>query len=229
MQDNPSFSRTIKTFSRRQSRLTEGQKSALENFMGKHGLTPNTVETFLSSQPEQKVTILEIGFGNGDSLVEQASNFPDQHFIGIEVYDAGIGHCLAEIEKNKLNNLKLMQADAVEILTDNFLDNCLDRVQIFFPDPWHKNRHHKRRLVQKDFVSLLIKKLKVGGEIHFATDWMPYAKHAEEVLTDNAALTSVRNDETIFERPDYRPETKFERRGIRLGHQVCDLIFRRVC
>jgi tRNA (guanine-N7-)-methyltransferase len=173
--------------------------------------------------------ILEIGFGMGDSLLAMAERFPQQNFIGIEVHVPGVGRLVNEAHKRNINNLKVFCADATDVLADCIPDNSLARLQLYFPDPWHKNRHHKRRIVQPDFVRLVAQKLKHHGVLHMATDWQPYAEAMMEVASSCALLQNSAGAQQYSERPDYRPETKFERRGQQLGHGVWDLLFHRHC
>ena len=170
--------------------------------------------------------VIEIGFGNGASLAEMAKSKPDTDFLGIEVHRPGVGQLLNLIDKNGLSNLRVACTDAVELLKHRIADNSLDRLQLFFPDPWHKKRHHKRRIIQPDFVKLLAKKIKLGGHLHMATDWQHYA---EQMLTDFSDNTNFKNcaDDKYIPRPDYRPLTKFEHRGQKLGHGIWDLLYKR--
>ena len=172
-------------------------------------------------------TVLEIGFGMGASLVTMAGNNPQQNFLGIEVHSPGVGACLADAHEAKLSNLRVMCHDAVEVLENMIPDGSLDMVQLFFPDPWHKARHNKRRIVQTPFVELVLRKLKTGGVFHMATDWQPYAEHMLEVMNGVAGYRNLSSDNDYVPRPDSRPLTKFELRGQRLGHGVWDLMFER--
>lgn len=177
----------------------------------------------------QAPRILEIGFGNGDSLAEIARHHPDNDYIGIEVHRPGVGHLLMKIEELGLSNLRVMCADAVEVLEQQIPDGSLDGLYLFFPDPWHKKRHHKRRQVQPSWAQLVRRKLKCGGRLHMATDWQHYAEHMLEVLTAAEGFENTSPSGNYVPKPDYRPETKFERRGQRLGHGVWDLVFEKVC
>jgi tRNA (guanine-N7-)-methyltransferase len=172
-------------------------------------------------------TVLEIGFGMGHSLVAMAAAAPDKNFIGIEVHGPGIGACLLEAESRGVDNLRLYQHDAVEVLRDSIAADSLATVQIFFPDPWHKKRHHKRRLIQPEFVELLRSRLQLGGILHLATDWQPYAEHILEVLSKASNWRNLAGEKGYVPRPLERPLTKFEQRGERLGHGVWDLKFER--
>ncbi|GAB5382486.1 MAG: tRNA (guanosine(46)-N7)-methyltransferase TrmB [Aliiglaciecola sp.] len=219
----------VRSFVKREGRLTKGQARALEEFWPAMGLEHKNgmlemAQTFGRDAP----VVLEIGFGMGTSLVEMASNEPDKNFIGIEVHRPGVGTCMASADEKGVTNLRVFEHDAVEVLADCIPDASLQRVQLFFPDPWHKKRHHKRRIVQADFVEKLRKKLEVGGVFHMATDWENYAEHMLEVMKQAPGFKnqSVTND--FVPRPDNRPLTKFEQRGHRLGHGVWDLMFERV-
>lgn len=215
--------RTIRSFVLRQGRLTKGQEHALTHLWPIFGIDyqSGTNIEFNHSQP----TVLEIGFGMGASLVEMAKAAPSKNFIGIEVHKPGVGACLMAIEDNQLSNLKVMCHDAVEVLENMIPDNSLDKVQIFFPDPWHKARHNKRRIIQPEFVNLISQKLKSGGILHLATDWQHYAEHMLEVLSNADAFTNLSSTNDYVPRPEDRPITKFEKRGQNLGHGVWDLQF----
>ncbi len=218
---------TIRSFIRRQGRITLAQHRALEDLWPIYGLaadqTLNAQQVFGRTAP----LVLEIGFGNGESLAAMAKASPDTDFIGIEVHRPGVGHLLLCADEQGLTNLRVYCADAIEILTQHIADASLDRVQLFFPDPWPKKRHHKRRIVRPDFLDLICRKLKSGGVFHAATDWEPYAEHMAEALAACPALISLAEASAFSPRPAYRPLTKFETRGQRLGHGVWDLIYRR--
>lgn len=217
--------RTIRSFVLRQGRLTKGQEQALTNLWPLFGIE------YHSNSPicfdENKPVVLEIGFGMGASLVEMARNAPDKNFLGIEVHKPGVGACLMAIEENQLSNLKVMCHDAVEVLENMIPNHSLDKVQIFFPDPWHKARHNKRRIIQPQFVQLIRQKLKEGGILHLATDWQNYAEHMLEVLTEAEGFENLSATGDYIPRPEDRPITKFEKRGQNLGHGVWDLQFRK--
>lgn len=223
-QNNPNFMRRIRSFVKREGRLTPGQETAIKTGWPIFGLDPtaliNPSELFLNDNP----VTLEIGFGNGESLAEMASNNPDRNFIGIEVHRPGVGHLLRVVLEKELSNVRVFDTDAIDVLQHAIPDHSLDCVQLFFPDPWHKKRHHKRRIVQTSFLDLIHSKLKTGGYFHAATDWENYAEHIMETLiTHNGFVNSVKQG--YAERPAHRPLTKFENRGLRLGHGVWDLIF----
>jgi tRNA (guanine-N7-)-methyltransferase len=169
---------------------------------------------------------LEIGFGDGVSLAEMAKSDPERDFIGIEVHRPGVGRLLHLINEQGLSNVRVMDDDAVEIIKNRIPEGSLDRVQLFFPDPWHKKRHNKRRIVQPEFVSLIASRLKMGGVFHLATDWEPYAEHMAEVMEASEEFAS-QSDSPYSMKPETRPTTKFERRGLKLGHGVWDLLYKK--
>ncbi len=220
-------SRPIRSFVLRQGRLTAAQERAVDTLLPLFGI-PYGAETldldavFGRSAPK----ILEIGFGMGGATAVIAAANPGQDYLGIEVHTPGVGNLLKLVEEQGLTNLRVIQHDAVEVLRFMIADSTLDGVHIFFPDPWHKKRHHKRRLLQAEFVNLLCAKLKPAGYLHFATDWEEYARWTLEVLHDQPLL--INTAEEYAPRPEYRPLTKFEQRGLNLGHGVWDLIYRRV-
>jgi len=220
-------SRRIRSFVRREGRLTPGQHRALETLWPKYGLAVEgdnkPAELFGRSAP----VTLEIGFGNGASLADMAANEPDADFIGIEVHRPGVGSLLRKLEERGIDNVRVFCHDAVEILEHNIADGCLHRVLLLFPDPWPKKKHHKRRLVQPAFVALVARKLNADGHFHMATDWQPYAEHMLKVMEASQNFINCRGTGQYSDRPDYRPVTKFEKRGQRLGHAVWDLVYRR--
>lgn len=220
------FTRRIRSFVKREGRLTKGQAAALERQWPLMGLKyqAETID-FSQSFGREAPLVLEIGFGMGQSLVQMAAAEPHSDFIGIEVHGPGVGACLMEAEVHELTNLRVIQHDAVEVLEHCVADGSLSRVQIFFPDPWHKKRHHKRRLIQRPFVELLQRKLKTGGVLHLATDWENYAEHMLEVMHSASGWQNLSASGDFIPRPDERPLTKFEQRGHRLGHGVWDMQF----
>ncbi len=225
MTDVP-YLRRIRSFVRREGRLTPGQQRAMDQLFPRFGIEeseqPLDLDTiFQRSAPR----ILEIGFGNGESLAEIAKNHPQNDYIGIEVHRPGVGHLLLQIEELGLTNVRVICADAVEVLEKQIPDNSLDSLYLFFPDPWHKKRHHKRRQVQPEWAQLVRRKLKLGGQLHLATDWQNYAEHMLEVMSHAEGFANLSDSNDYVVKPEYRPETKFERRGMRLGHGVWDLLF----
>ena len=218
--------RKIQSFVKRSGRLSKAQSIGLNELWNDYGINLNGKllnfeELFLN----QNNVTLEVGFGNGDSLLEMAIQQPNQNFLGIEVYEAGVGRLINEANKNQLVNLKIIKDDAVEVLNDNIPDNSISHFQLFFPDPWHKKRHHKRRIVQTSFLDLLTKKLKNNGIVHIATDWENYAEQIMETLESHLHFKNCAGDHIYSERPGQRPLTKFENRGQKLGHGVWDIIF----
>jgi tRNA (guanine-N7-)-methyltransferase len=208
-----------------------GQERALAELGPRYLLpfTPGLALDWPALFGRQAPRVLEIGFGMGDATAAIAAALPGTDFIGCEVHVPGVGALLKRIGEQQLSNLRILQHDAVEVLQQMVADASLDGVHIFFPDPWHKKRHHKRRLVQPPFVQLLARKLRPGAYLHCATDWQPYAEQMLDVLAAEPALTNNASPggAGYAERPAYRPLTKFEQRGLRLGHGVWDLVFLR--
>ncbi len=227
LQENK-YLRRIRSFVLREGRLTKGQQRSLDLFWPTMGLeyqaTPYDMTAVFGREAD---LVLEIGFGMGKSLVQMAKAAPDKDFIGIEVHKPGVGACLGEAETEGVKNLRVFEHDAIEILNDSIADNSLSTVQLFFPDPWHKKRHHKRRIVQAEFAQLLRRKLKIGGVFHMATDWENYAEHMLEVMKVAEGYSNLSETNDYVPRPEHRPLTKFENRGVNLGHGVWDLMFRK--
>jgi tRNA (guanine-N7-)-methyltransferase len=218
--------RRIKSFVTRAGRMGTGQIRALKELAPRYAVPHQRGlvdwdAVFGRAAPR----VLEIGFGMGDATARIAALKPDVDFIGCEVHEAGVGALLQRIEEGSLRNLRLVQHDAVEVLADMIPKGSLQGVHLFFPDPWHKKRHHKRRLVQAPFIADLVQYLAPGGYFHAATDWEPYAQQMLAVLSAEPALENTADG--FAPKPDYRPLTKFEARGLRLGHGVWDLVFRR--
>jgi tRNA (guanine-N7-)-methyltransferase len=220
----PIHTRPIRSFALRGGHMSEAQKRAYNAGMPKWsiGFDPKVTD-FNRHFPKPAPLVLEIGFGMGETSAHIAVLQPENNFIGAEVYTSGVGSLLKLIEQNALDNLRVIQHDAVEILQTMIAPNSLHGVHIFFPDPWHKARHNKRRLIQGPFASLVASRIQAGGYLHCATDWEPYAKQMLEVLSNEAALKN--SAEGFATRPTYRPVTKFENRGLKLGHGVWDLVF----
>ncbi len=221
------YIRKIRSFVRREGRLTRGQQRALDELLPRVELRPDRPADLDALFGRTAPRTLEIGFGNGDSLAQLAGQEPEHDFIGIEVHRPGVGHLLQQVEENNLANVRVSTEDAVEVITYAIPDDSLDRVLILFPDPWHKKRHHKRRLVQPAFIGLLSRKLKAGGILHMATDWADYAEHMLDVMQQSSVFRNCAGKGNYSQKPAYRSLTKFEQRGIRLGHQVYDLVFER--
>jgi len=221
--------RTIKSFVMRAGRMTEGQQRGLDHGWPRFGLElDNGPLDFDQVFGRQAPRTFEIGFGMGHSTLEMAAAAPDQDFIGVEVHSPGVGALLSGLLSQNLNNVRVYSCDALEVLRECVADSSLDRVLLFFPDPWHKSRHHKRRIVQPSFAELVRKKLKVGGVLHMATDWEAYAEHMLDVMSVAPGFRNQAVNGQYVDRPEERPITKFERRGERLGHGVWDLKFERV-
>lgn len=228
--DAKPFYRRIRSFVRREGRLTPGQQRALDELLPRFGLPlpEPAVPLDLSAIFEREAPVtLEIGFGDGESLAEQAAQNPERDYIGTEVHRPGVGHLLREVERRGLTNVRVSDHDAVELLEHYIAPGSLDGVQVYFPDPWHKKRHHKRRLIQPPFVRLLASRMRPGGRLHLATDWAEYAEHMMEVLKECAQWFVPDGPVPAPGRPPERPVTKFERRGERRGHEVADLLYRR--
>ncbi|MFT4058785.1 MAG: tRNA (guanosine(46)-N7)-methyltransferase TrmB [Legionella sp.] len=221
--------RRIKSYVLRAGRVSNRQQQGLDFWLQDYELfitgTSWNLETIFGRQAD---TIVEIGFGMGTSLLTMAQNSPELNYIGIEVHQAGVGSLAADLHDHKITNVRIVAYDAVEVFKTQIADNSLSGVQIFFPDPWHKKRHHKRRLIQPEFIRLLTQKLKPAGFIHCATDWQAYAEHMLEVLSSESALRNSQVDGGYSPKPQSRGLTKFEQRGERLGHGVWDLIFIKV-
>lgn len=229
MSESPGRRRPIRSYVLRTGRMTPGQQRAFDEHWQRWGLDyadgpPDFDEAFGRPGPR----VLEIGFGMGQSLLEMAAAAPGKNFIGVEVHRPGVGRLLHGMADSGVRNIRVYCHDAVEVLGDCVADGSLDAVQIFFPDPWHKKRHHKRRLIQPPFVELLVRKLKSGGLLHLATDWENYAEQMLEVLGAAEGLVNTSEDGRFAPRPAQRPLTKFEQRGERLGHGVWDLVFRKI-
>lgn len=215
----------IRSFIRRQGRITQGQQLALARYWDKYCLSPSLAlvpqEIFGRSAP----LIIEIGFGNGDCLAQMAAAYPDHDYLGVEVHTPGVGRLIRQLEDRQITNARIYRHDAVEVLEKAIPDHSLSGIHLFFPDPWPKKKHHKRRIVRPEFVEIITRKLTLGGYFHAATDWEDYAENMLAVLMANNRLTNASASQTYCERPGYRPLTKFEQRGLNLGHGVWDLIF----
>lgn len=219
----PSLRRKIRSFVKRQGRTSKRQLDAINTLMPRYGIKFSGKPFDLALLFEREApTVVEIGFGMGDTLARMALDNPQINYLGIEVHTPGIGNLLATIDEHNISNIRIINHDAVEVLQQSVTDGALDRVQIFFPDPWPKKRHHKRRLVQPNFITLLSRKIKSGGVLHIATDWENYAQYIEEMFLTNSKFTRLPGDT-----PNQRPTTKFEKRGLELGHGVWDLIYGR--
>ncbi|MCP5246377.1 MAG: tRNA (guanosine(46)-N7)-methyltransferase TrmB [Burkholderiales bacterium] len=217
---------TIRSFVLRQGRVSNAQRRACETLLPKYGVLFNKAQIDLAAVFGRRATrILEIGFGMGETTAAIAEEHPENDYLAIEVHTPGVGSLLNQIETRQLTNLRIIQHDAVEVMQYMLPPESLDGVHIFFPDPWPKARHHKRRLIQPPFISSLCEYMKQDAYLHIATDWEDYAQHILDVLTNEPKLSNSATD--YADRPDYRPLTKFEQRGIKLGHSVRDLVFHR--
>lgn len=208
--------------------MTPAQTAALETLWPRYGIdykpAPLDLDTLFGRAAPR---VLEIGFGNGDALLAQAALRPDQDFIGVEVHRPGAGSLLRRAAQSDLDNLRVSTHDAVEVVRDQLPHGSFAAVHVFFPDPWPKKRHHKRRIIQPDFVAMLAERLEDGGRLHLATDWEPYAEWMLELLRGSDALVNADPGDAYSPRPESRLETRFERRGLGLGHTVRDLLFTR--
>ena len=220
--------RPVRSFVIRSARMTRAQRRAFDLHWPEYGIDPgdsqlNYTELFHRDAP----TYLEIGFGMGQSLVAMARMRPDDNFIGVDVCKPGVGSVIAAAKSAEVTNLRIIEGDAVELLRQRINSESLSGVYIFFPDPWPKRRHQKRRLIQTPFVELVCSRLQPGGVLHVATDWQDYAEQIERLLSGSELLTNCAADSPYSPRPDYRSLTKYEARGQRLGHGVWDLIYRK--
>lgn len=210
----------IRSYVRREHRITPGQERALEEYWPKYGLD---IQTGFWECPKE--CILEIGFGMGHSLLAMAEKFPEKMFIGVEVHRPGIGALFAAATKRGVNNIKVYCEDCLYVLKQSIKDESLSQIQIFFPDPWPKNRHHKRRLVQPEFTALLLQKLKPNGYLHLATDWQDYAQQMLQIIESVPGFKNEAGKGQFLSHRNDRPLTKFETRGIKLNHKIWDLLF----
>ena len=227
-QEQPGKRRTIRSFVRRAGRLTPPQQRALDELWPTFGIDFSADELDLDRIFERSAPrTLEIGFGNGKTLVQQAMESPATDFIGIEVHEPGVGHCLLAAQDAGLSNLRLVAHDAIEVLQTQIPLASLQRINLYFPDPWPKKRHHKRRIVQHSFLSLCADRLVSGGSLHIATDWENYAEHIAAVLAESDRFSCADSREHDGDNPLDRPMTKFERRGLRHGHRIWDWRFER--
>lgn len=221
--------RAIRSFVQREGRITRAQQRALDELWPRYGIDAGDAPLDFSALFGRVAPIvLEIGMGDGETLLELAGRSPGTDFVGVEVHRPGLGHCLLGIEARGLANLRLIAQDAVEVLERRVADGVLDEVLLYFPDPWPKKRHHKRRIVQPAFVDLIDRRLKPGGVLRLATDWAPYAEQMRDVMAGCTAFAPASAAGARVARPAARPLTKFERRGERLGHEVFDFEYRRV-
>lgn len=226
--DSPHPRRAVRSFVLRGGRLTPGQERAFASLWPRWGIDigPEPVDleaAFGNTNP----VYLEIGFGNGESLLAMALANPERNYLGVEVHPPGVGHLLLRLEANACDNVRVVRGDAIDVLDRALAPDSLAGVYLFFPDPWHKKRHHKRRIVQPAFLDRVCHVLRRGGSLHMATDWEDYARHMLQTLQADTRFENLAADGGFIPRPQDRPLTKFEQRGQRLGHGVYDLVFRR--
>ncbi len=226
MEERTTRRRPIRSYVRRTGRLTPSQQKALIELWPAFGIEYSATCLDLESVFGRAAPIvLEIGFGNGETLVQQALENPDKDYLGVEVHEPGIGHCLLKAQEAGVSNLRLLMHDAIDVITAQIPCKSLSRVNLYFPDPWPKKRHHKRRIVQHDFLELVAGRLQCGGTLNVATDWANYAEHIDELLSRSDHFTCSERREHDGDRPLDRPQTKFELRGLRKGHQIYDWCF----
>ena len=219
--------RKVRSFVRRPGRATAAQRRALAELLPRYGVDAEQGPVDLAAIfGRDAPRVLDIGFGDGEALVTNALNNHGVDYVGVEVHEPGIGHLLLLLEHAGAANVRVIARDAAEVVPQLFADSSFDAVDLLFPDPWPKKRHHKRRLVQPPFVAEIARVLKAGGFLHVATDWADYARHTREVLAADTRFTPVTAEELRNEPLAVRPPTKFERRGVRLGHEVADLYYR---
>ena len=222
--------RPIKSFVLRQGRLTSAQQHALDKHWLTYGIDfSEQVLSFTKLFNNESEVIVEIGFGNGESLLQQAKNQPEYNFIGIEVHGPGVGHLIHLANSESIHNIRIIRHDAVEVLRHQLADNSLQQLQLFFPDPWHKKRHQKRRIINPAFIQLVHKKLKPGGFFHMATDWQHYAKQMLAEMDTAEGFLNTSGSGNYSQNRGTRCESKFEHRGLKLGHGVWDLIYEKQC
>lgn len=228
MTDSQPARRTIRSFVRRTGRMTPAQVRARKELWPQYGLDYAEVRLDLDAVFDRSARkILEIGFGNGESLVRAAAEQPEADFLGIEVHEPGVGHCLIHAHESALNNLRVIAHDAIEVLQQQIEDGSLARVNLYFPDPWPKKRHHKRRIIRLGFLQLVARKLAVGGTLHIATDWQNYAEHIDEIIAESGLFRLDERREHAGDRPLQRFGTRFETRGLKKGHRIWDWRFMR--
>lgn len=223
MSTDKQYARSIRSFVRRRGRMTDAQKNAIRLYWPSYGL--EFQQNGLELPAGFDALKLEIGIGNGDALLHMAAADLGSLYIGVEVHSPGVGRCLNRIQQMALANVRLIMHDAVEVLETMIAPETLDRILLFFPDPWHKKRHHKRRIVNQHFIDLVYRDLKPGASIHVATDWQDYAESIASQFLADARFANQGDASGYAERPHYRPQTRFEQRGLRLGHGVRDLVF----
>ena len=224
----PDKDRPIRSFVLRKGRLTQAQARALAELWPRFGIEDHSAlidpaKLFGREAP----LVIEIGFGNGEATWRMARDEPEKNFIGIEVHKPGVGHLLQALDAQELDNVRIARSDAVHFIRDRLTDHSMHEVRIYFPDPWPKKRHHKRRLIQAKFLDLLAARMAPGAVLHLATDWQPYADHMLEHLEETGAFENLSGSGDYCPRPQWRPQTKYELRGERLGHKTRDIVLRR--
>ena len=226
MTDSQPARRTIRSFVRRTGRMTPAQVRARKELWPQYGLDYAEERLDLDAVFDRSShKILEIGYGNGESLVRAAEEHPDADFLGVEVHEPGVGHCLIQARDCAISNLRVIAHDAIEVLKQQIEDGSLTRVNLYFPDPWPKKRHHKRRIIQHGFLQLLARKLAMGGTLHIATDWQNYAEHIDEIIVESGLFQLDERREHAGDRPLQRFGTRFETRGLKKGHRIWDWRF----
>ncbi len=226
---SPEHLRRIRSFVLREGRMTPAQQRAFDTLWSRYGLDYRGTRRDLdASFGRSAPRVLEIGFGNGEALAWASEHDPDRDYLGVEVHGPGVGRLMNALAAGDAGNVRIYKHDAVDVLEHEIAPAALSEVRIWFPDPWHKKRHHKRRLIQPDFVTLLGSRVAPGGLLHLATDWQPYAEHMLEVMEAAPDWRNERGPGQYADKPDWRIETHFERRGLKLGHGVWDLLYRRV-
>ncbi len=223
-QDEAPFQRRVRSFVRRPGRLTPAQQRALEHDLPRYAIDPRLSDLRLAFDVERPL-VIEVGFGNGEALASMAESEPQHHFVGIEVHEPGVGALVRRLDAVALSNVRVAMRDAVEVLAQQTPAGSVAQLRLYFPDPWPKKRHHKRRIVQREFIDQVARVLEPGGLLHMATDWAPYAEWMVEVMTGRSEFECL--GQPWVERPEWRPETRFERRGLRHGHDIFDLLYRR--
>jgi tRNA (guanine-N7-)-methyltransferase len=220
--------RPVRSFVLRGGRLTAGQKRALDEFWPRFGIEKgDSVLDFGVLFGNDGQVIMEIGFGNGDATWQMAQAHPAENYLGVDVHQPGVGHLLLKMEQHGISNIRIANDDAVEFLQGQVPGASLAGIRIYFPDPWPKKRHHKRRIIQPAFVDLLASRMCPGAILHLATDWEPYAEFMLEVMRSAGGFVNLSPTGDFCDKPEWRPETKYERRGERLGHRVRDMLFKR--
>ena len=227
MKEKPTKQSTIRSYVKREGRLTSSQQTALDNYWDKHGVNLNADSLDLQSLYERRAPlILDIGVGTGDSTFNHAQKHPENNYLAIEVHRPGVGQLLNNIESNNLTNIKISNSDVIDVLQNQIPDRSISQVFIFFADPWPKKRHHKRRLINHQLIELIKKKTVMHGRLHIATDWRDYARHIEKLCQPDPELINLVGNKNIFSpRPNWRIKTRYEARGLKLGHNVWEFCY----